>query len=754
MKENKILNKVSIWLMIGLIVMQSGGSTLLVASEVYSELMVEQETSIESESASEAAEASEPASEAAEESEAASEATEESEATSEATEESEPANEIIDESEVGSQQVSQSSNTTAPILSGVIDQEIDIKTSFDPMDGVTATDDVDGNITNLIEVSGTVDTDIPGTYQLIYKITDSSGNQTTESSQVTVRETKTYENYNGTTDKLIIHYNELGQKYKSYQYYSNGRIHYKYEYYTNGTISKRSSYRNDKESTRADYYQTYSATNSVKQIFRTFYQSTGNTAKITERNEDGSLKVINSYYSSGAHYMYDSYNHGVRNNYHEYYTNGQDSKIYHYYSSGRIKERTTYNYSGQRTSYYERYDANLGTDFQGQFKRYYTYKNGDLIIAEYWNSAGVRTSYREYYTSGPAKTIFYYYPSGRIKNRITYATNSKRMSYYERFDANNGSDFHGRIKNYVTYNSNGNVVKREYWNSAGVRTDYREYHSNGKAKARYYYYSNGKVERKYFYNTNGVLTSSARYQTDGKLSKQLTYYSNAKASYIKDYHYQKNGVLTGTTQKWYTTTGSISKIDAKTFPTYYSQYTSKYKNYSCPAYHGDMYKHGCIMNSMAMYYSIYNNDELTPIELYNQGYHCFFDVEAAYARNGLNVKEVQVAGNKRSAYTPFTNRSNAIPNGKSTFTIKEALVDYGMPVQLMMRSDGHIRNNFPGHSILAYRYVYENGHSNIYAKDPGAKGPTVNLQSYMNGNYHEYGASWYQIENAWVGGVK
>ena len=66
-----------------------------------------------------------------------------------------------------------------PIISGADDTSIKEGTSFDPMDGVTAIDTEDGNITKHIKVIGNVNTNKPGKYELTYKVTDKDGNSTT-----------------------------------------------------------------------------------------------------------------------------------------------------------------------------------------------------------------------------------------------------------------------------------------------------------------------------------------------------------------------------------------------------------------------------------------------------------------------------------------------------------------------------------------------------------------------------------------------
>ena len=70
-----------------------------------------------------------------------------------------------------------------PFFTGVDNEAIAINTSFDPLEGVNATDAEDGDITNLIEVSGAVDSSIEGSYKLTYSVTDSAG-QTIEAIRI------------------------------------------------------------------------------------------------------------------------------------------------------------------------------------------------------------------------------------------------------------------------------------------------------------------------------------------------------------------------------------------------------------------------------------------------------------------------------------------------------------------------------------------------------------------------------------------
>ena len=73
-----------------------------------------------------------------------------------------------------------------PVISGANSTSIKEGTSFDSMKGVTATDKEDGNITKHIKVTGSVDTNKPGTYELTYTVTDKNGNSTTTKRTITV----------------------------------------------------------------------------------------------------------------------------------------------------------------------------------------------------------------------------------------------------------------------------------------------------------------------------------------------------------------------------------------------------------------------------------------------------------------------------------------------------------------------------------------------------------------------------------------
>lgn len=73
-----------------------------------------------------------------------------------------------------------------PVLAGVEDVNLTIGDDFDELDGVTATDEEDGDITASITVSGTVNLDEVGSYELTYSVTDSADATVTASRTVNV----------------------------------------------------------------------------------------------------------------------------------------------------------------------------------------------------------------------------------------------------------------------------------------------------------------------------------------------------------------------------------------------------------------------------------------------------------------------------------------------------------------------------------------------------------------------------------------
>ncbi len=90
-----------------------------------------------------------------------------------------------------------------PTISGADNVTIDEGDSFDEMAGVSANDNVDGDITADIIITGSVDVSTPKTYSLTYSVSDSAGNTTSKVRKVTVKADETSsENDNSGSDVI------------------------------------------------------------------------------------------------------------------------------------------------------------------------------------------------------------------------------------------------------------------------------------------------------------------------------------------------------------------------------------------------------------------------------------------------------------------------------------------------------------------------------------------------------------------------
>lgn len=80
-------------------------------------------------------------------------------------------------------------DTVPPVISGADDVAVEFGASFDPMAGVKAVDDVDGDVTGDVKVSvDTVDTSKPGAYTLVYTVSNAAGNEASVTRVATVKE--------------------------------------------------------------------------------------------------------------------------------------------------------------------------------------------------------------------------------------------------------------------------------------------------------------------------------------------------------------------------------------------------------------------------------------------------------------------------------------------------------------------------------------------------------------------------------------
>jgi len=78
-------------------------------------------------------------------------------------------------------------DTEAPVLKGAVSKTIKRNSLFNPSAGVTASDEVDGVLTNQIKITGRVDTKREGIYPLTYRVKDRSGNETIVQIKITVK---------------------------------------------------------------------------------------------------------------------------------------------------------------------------------------------------------------------------------------------------------------------------------------------------------------------------------------------------------------------------------------------------------------------------------------------------------------------------------------------------------------------------------------------------------------------------------------
>ncbi|CAH1558143.1 immunoglobulin-like domain-containing protein [Vibrio rotiferianus] len=82
-----------------------------------------------------------------------------------------------------------------PEFEGVADTTIQLGDAFDPMAGVKATDAEDGDLTDQVRVEGSVDVNVLGVYDLVYRVTDSANQTTTAQRSVIVSDGSSYPPY-------------------------------------------------------------------------------------------------------------------------------------------------------------------------------------------------------------------------------------------------------------------------------------------------------------------------------------------------------------------------------------------------------------------------------------------------------------------------------------------------------------------------------------------------------------------------------
>ncbi|MEG1002062.1 MAG: glycosyl hydrolase family 18 protein [Clostridium sp.] len=105
---------------------------------------------------------------------------------------------------------------TAPVIKGVKNQTLVIGDKFDPLNGVTAFDKEDGDLTSNIIISGTVDTSKASTYPLVYTVSDSKGLKVSSDCTIMVKDKGTIPNDNYDNAKIYNAGDKVIYKGKEY----------------------------------------------------------------------------------------------------------------------------------------------------------------------------------------------------------------------------------------------------------------------------------------------------------------------------------------------------------------------------------------------------------------------------------------------------------------------------------------------------------------------------------------------------------
>ncbi|MDI3236399.1 S8 family serine peptidase [Exiguobacterium antarcticum] len=79
-------------------------------------------------------------------------------------------------------------DSVKPIMTGATNHSISLNSKFYPKKGVTAKDNIDGDVTKKIQVSGSVNVKKVGTYTMTYKVSDASSNTTIVIRKITVKD--------------------------------------------------------------------------------------------------------------------------------------------------------------------------------------------------------------------------------------------------------------------------------------------------------------------------------------------------------------------------------------------------------------------------------------------------------------------------------------------------------------------------------------------------------------------------------------
>ena len=341
------------------------------------------------------------------------------------------------------------------------------------------------------------------------------------------------------------------------------------------------------------------------------------------------------------------------------------------------------------------------------------------------------------------------YDANGIKYHYLYKSNDyKKIAVSTTFEANKvtSNDYNDQAKLTTSY-------QYFYQNKQPYRNIIYTYNQNNQiiTKTIYSLHSNLNRQKKEFYNLQNnklVLANVTNYNSVGQKTQYLINKYDSKVKYVKEsikYNYYSTGKIAkkllrkhrtnnkvyyswyatfskdnkrlGVTKKWYNTKNKLYKVDAIVEGiTYLSQKDKRWANVKCKKnkiYNGNIYSNGCMMTSFAMINSKYNK-LVYPHKLFDYGLNCLFDYELAAKKFGYEVQNTYPTKRyTRNANTSFYNNKKFVGTGK-TYTIKDAILNH-QPVQVWTTPKKKLHY---GHSVVAYRYVYEKGKWDIKIYDP------------------------------------
>lgn len=121
-------------------------------------------------------------------------------------------------------------DVTAPVISGVEDKTFALGDKISYLSGVTASDDVDGEVEVEVDKSE-VDVNTPGTYTVTYRAVDAAGNESTAKASITIKKPAPVEgSYQALAQEILGNITDdtmsMGQKLRAIFDYAHNKIGY------------------------------------------------------------------------------------------------------------------------------------------------------------------------------------------------------------------------------------------------------------------------------------------------------------------------------------------------------------------------------------------------------------------------------------------------------------------------------------------------------------------------------------------------